>query len=65
MVMPAVEEEDTLEQAASKQSVADEQDGGKVLDKDALGDSLGCLSVQPRDVWRRAGQLGDLHRVLR
>ena len=41
MVMPAVEEEDSLEQAAMEQLVAEEQDRGEVLDEDTAGDSSG------------------------
>ena len=41
MAMLAVEEEDSLEQAAMEQSVDEEQDGGEVLDEDTAGDSSG------------------------
>ena len=44
MVMPAVKEEDTHEQAAMEQSVAEELDGeqgSKVMDEYAVGDTSG------------------------
>ena len=41
MVMLAVEEEDSHKQAALEQSDVEEQDGDKVLDEGAVGDSSG------------------------